>query len=244
MGIDNLEHGPFVAPDGDLDRQRANGMCQSPTGEGQGAIASDIVPNVAVNAPQVRHVIATLVSHHVPITSTLAVVEGGSDLDLNRNPHLHAVFAPEAWALVVAAQRQESSGASGRLDHAMLQKEMAFERAFVAAGGILLAGCDPTGDGHTVAGLGDQRNIELLIQAGFALPQVIRFATLNGAMFEARAKDIGSITVGKRADLVLLDGDLTHDVTVIERPQIVFKAGIGYDSEAIYSSLAGHVGRD
>src|SRR5881394_163983 len=43
----------------------------------------------------------------------------------------------------------------------MLRKEMAFERAFAAAGGILMAGCDPTGDGHVIAGLGDQRNIEL-----------------------------------------------------------------------------------
>ncbi|MES1199382.1 MAG: amidohydrolase family protein, partial [Pseudomonadota bacterium] len=244
MGIDNLEHGPFVAPDGDLDPQRASGMCQSPTGEGQGAIARDILPSVEPDAPALQHVIQTLVARRIPITSTLAVVEGGSDLDLNHNPRLHALFAPEAWDLVVAAQQRESAGPRNVLEQAMLQKEMAFERAFVAAGGILLVGCDPTGDGHTIAGLGDQRNIELLVQAGFTLPQVIRFATLNGAMFEGRDREIGSIATGKRADLVLLDGDLTHDVNVIEHPEIVFKAGVGYDSEAIYASLAGHVGRD
>jgi len=242
MGIDNLEHGPFIAPDGDLDPQRASGMCKSPTGDGQGAVARDIVPNVAPDAPQLQRIIQLLVAHHVPITSTLAVVEGGSAVDLNRTPRLHALMSAAAWDDITGARQREM--AHDAFYQQMLQKEMAFERAFVAAGGILLVGCDPTGDGHTVAGLGDQRNVELLAQAGFTLPQVIRFATLNGAVFEGRDHDIGSIETGKRADLVLLDGDLAHDVTVIEHPEIVFKAGVGYDSEAIYQSLAGQVGLD
>ena len=106
-----------------------------------------------------------------------------------------------------------------------------------------MVGCDHTGDAHTIAGLGDQRNIDLLAQAGFTVPQIIRFATLNGAVFEGLDHDIGSIEVGKRADLVLLNGDLMHDVNVIERPEIVFKNGVGYDSEAIYVSISGQVGR-
>jgi imidazolonepropionase-like amidohydrolase len=240
LGIDNLEHGPFVSPDGDLDPQRVNGMCQSPTGTGQGAIGRDIVPNVASDSAQLTHLIQLLVAHHVPITSTLSVVEGGSDLDLHHNPRLQALLAPVAWANVNRAR--EAERARDALLHMRLQKEMAFERALVAAGGTLLVGCDPTGDAHTIAGLGDQRNIELLAQAGFTIPQIIRFATLNGAIFEGRDREIGSIEVGKRADLVLLNGDLMHDVNVIERPEIVFKNGVGYDSEAIYASIAGQVG--
>jgi enamidase len=105
-----------------------------------------------------------------------------------------------------------------------------------------MAGCDPTGDGHVIAGLGDQRNIELLHEAGFSVPEAIRIATLNGALFLGRAAQIGSLEVGKRADIVLLNGDLSRDVTAIERPVIVFKNGVGYDSEAIYASLRGQVG--
>jgi imidazolonepropionase-like amidohydrolase len=240
LGIDNLEHGPFVSPDGDLDPARAEGMCQSPGGEGQGAIARDILPKVAPDGPQLRHLIQTLVAHHVPITSTLAVVESGSALDLNHNPRLKVLLAPVAWDSITAAREAELK--RDELYQSMLRKEMQFERAFVAAGGTLLVGCDPTGDGHTIAGLGDQRNVELLAQAGFTLPEVIHFATLNGAIFEGRGSDIGSIEVGKRADLVLLNGDLTRDINVIERPQIVFRNGIGYDSEAIYASIAGQAG--
>ena len=124
----------------------------------------------------------------------------------------------------------------------MLRKEMAFERAFVAAGGLLIAGADPTGDGHVIAGLGDQRNIELLHEAGFTMPEAIRIATLNGAIFLGRADRIGSLEAGKRADIVLLDGDLSRDIRAITRPLIVFKNGIGYDSQAIYASLRGQVG--
>jgi len=124
----------------------------------------------------------------------------------------------------------------------MLHKEMAFERAFAAAGGILTAGCDPTGDGHVIAGLGDQRNIELLHEAGFSIPEAIRIATLNGAIYLGLAATIGSLEIGKNADIVLLDGDLSRDVSAIERPAIVFKNGIGYDSEIIYASLRGQVG--
>ena len=240
FGIDNLEHGPFVSPDGDLDPARADGMCESPTGAGQGAIARDIVPKVAPDDPRLLHLIQTMVAHHVPLTSTLAVVEGGSALDLNHNPRLKALLAAVAWESITASREAELK--HDELYQAMLRKEMQFERALVAAGGTLLVGCDPTGDGHTIAGLGDQRNIELLVQAGFTLPEVIHFATLNGATFEGRAGEIGSIETGKRADLVLLSGDLTRDVNVIEQPDVVFKNGVGYDSATIYSSIAGQAG--
>ncbi len=240
FGIDNLEHGPFVSPDGDLDPRRENGMCRSPTGVGQGAIGRDIVPTVAPDSAELRHLIQVLVNHRVAITSTLAVVEGGSDLDLTHNPRLRALLAPAAWENINRAR--EAERARDELIRMRLQKEMAFERALVAAGGVLMVGCDPTGDAHTIAGLGDQRNIELLAQAGFTIPQIIRFAAFNGAVFEGRERDIGSVEVGKRADLVLLNGDLMADVNVIERPEIVFKNGVGYDSEAIYSSIAGQVG--
>jgi imidazolonepropionase-like amidohydrolase len=105
-----------------------------------------------------------------------------------------------------------------------------------------MAGCDPTGDGHVIAGLGDQRNIELLHEAGFSAPEAIRIATLNGATYLGRAARIGSLEVGKQADIVLLNGDLSRDISAIERPAIVFRNGVGYDSEIIYASLRGQVG--
>jgi imidazolonepropionase-like amidohydrolase len=56
------------------------------------------------------------------------------------------------------------------------------------------------------------------------------------------ADRIGRVAPGQQADLVLLDGDLNKDITVIEKPEIVFKSGVGYDSNAIYESLREQVG--
>ena len=243
LGIDNLEHGPFAAPDGGLDPGRAGGRCARGGAEaaaGPGAIMLHIIQNVAPDAPEVQRMIRTLVERRVAITSTLAVLEGGDRPDLEEIPHLRDLFPPDIWARQV--RRHAAQRPAAAFFALMLRKEMAFERAFVAAGGLLIAGADPTGDGHVVAGLGDQRNIELLHEAGFTIPEAIRIATLNGAIFLGRADRIGSLEAGKRADIVLLDGDLTRDIRAITRPLIVFKNGIGYDSQAIYASLRGQVG--
>ena len=243
LGIDNLEHGPFGAPDGGLDPARVAARCAHDNAEGAagaGPVIVHVIQNVAPDSPEVSRMIRTLVERRVAITSTLAVLEGGDRPDLEATPQLRALFPPEVWALQL--RRHQAQRPAAAFFNTMLRKEMAFERAFVAAGGLLIAGSDPTGDGHVLAGLGNQRNIELLHEAGFTVPEAIRIATLNGAIYLRRADRIGSIEVGKRADIVMLDGDLSRDIRAITRPHIVFKNGVGYDSQAIYASLRGQVG--
>jgi imidazolonepropionase-like amidohydrolase len=240
MGIDNLEHGPFGAPDGELYSKKQPGIC----GPNYFVELREIIENVEPDSPQLKQTIQNLVAHHVAITSTLAVLEGGTRPPMDRNglvDRSQMLMVPEAWSKTMTSRAGETANDS--LSQKLLQKEMKFEREFVAAGGVLMAGCDPTGDGHTLAGLGDQRNIELLAEAGFSPVEVIHIATQNGATFLGEAERIGSVAAGKQADLVLLSGDLAKDISTIEKPEIVFKAGVGYDSNAIYESLRGKVGR-
>jgi imidazolonepropionase-like amidohydrolase len=240
MGIDNLEHGPFGAPDGELYAKRQPGIC----GPDYFAEVQDIVMNVEPDSPQLQQTIQNLVARHVAITSTLAVLEGGARPPMDRiglMGRTRILLVPEAWSKVMTSRASREGAES--VFQPLLQKEMKFEREFVAAGGLLMAGCDPTGDGHTLAGLGDQRNIELLAEAGFSATQAIQIATQNGAAFLGASGHIGTVASGKQADLVLLNGDLAKDITTIEKPEIVFKAGVGYDSNAIYQSLRGKVGR-
>lgn len=119
---------------------------------------------------------------------------------------------------------------------------MAFERLFVQAGGLLMAGADPTGGGGALAGFADQRNIELLVQAGFSLPEAIRIATRNGAEFLGLADKIGSIAPGKQADLAVIEGDPARNITDIEKVVLVFKDGVAFDSAKLLESVRGHVG--
>ena len=123
----------------------------------------------------------------------------------------------------------------------MLGKEMRFEREFMAAGGLLTAGCDPSGYG-VVPGFGDQRNIELLVEAGFSPVEAIRIATLNGAIYMGKNASIGSIAPGKAADLVVLGGNPAEKIENMEKVELVFKDGLGFDPAKLIQSATELVG--
>ena len=125
---------------------------------------------------------------------------------------------------------------------ALVRKSMEFERAFVAAGGLLMAGLDPTGNGGIVAGFGDLREAELLVEAGFTPIEAIKIASFNGAKFLGEDARIGSIAAGKQADLMIVKGNPAANITDIEKVEIVFKDGVGYDSEKLIQSVQGLVG--
>jgi imidazolonepropionase-like amidohydrolase len=119
---------------------------------------------------------------------------------------------------------------------------MALERLFVKAGGLLVAGTDPTGGGGVVPGYSDQRAVELLVDAGFSPLEAISIATRNGARYLGREDTIGTIAVGKQADLVVLDGDPSRTIADIRRVGTVFRLGVGYDPKALITSVTGRVG--
>jgi hypothetical protein len=191
-----------------------------------------------------------LVAHHVAITSTLAILE---PFIPNRPPMAFEnaelkTLSPEAQRSYLAARVRIAEqaanpnllerGATPRL----LKIEMQFEREFVSAGGLLMAGCDPTGYGAVVPGFGDQRNIELLVEAGFTPVQAIQIATLNGAKYMGKDATIGSIARGKAADLVVLGDNPAEKIENIEKVETVFKDGMGYDPAKLIQSVTGLMG--
>jgi hypothetical protein len=125
---------------------------------------------------------------------------------------------------------------------ALLRKVMDFEVEFAKAGGLVIAGLDPTGNGGIVAGFGDHREVELLVEAGFTPLEAIKIASLNGAKFLGEDARIGSIAVGKQADLMIVKGNPATTISDIEKVEIVFKDGVGYDSEKLIQSVQGLVG--
>ncbi len=179
----------------------------------------ETLARMASDTPEAKDLINTLVSHHVAITSTLPVFEG--DLGGGRPP-----------------LRQQA------LDAMSPQaRDLEMERAFVAAGGLLLAGPDPTGRGDVLPGFGDQREIELLVEAGFSPVEAIKIATLNGAIYMGKDKQIGSIAEGKNADMVVIKGDPSKQISDVENVEIVFKDGVGYDSRKLLDSVRGRYGQ-
>ena len=180
------------------------------------------------------------------ITSTLPVFEGylvGGGRPPVRQKALE-VMTPEAREDFFLLRERPGPAAVPKIDPALLWKhELALERAFAAAGGLLLSGPDPTGAGDVFPGFGDQRGIELLVEAGFSPAEAIKIATLNGAIYLGREKEIGSVAIGKNADLVVIKGDPSRQISEIENVEIVFKDGIGYDSQKLLDSVRGRYGR-
>jgi len=231
LGIDNLEHGFFVSTDFVKDKKPDECPGQ---GAGQTALGA-----VDPNGEAVRSLIAELVGRHIAITSTLTVFETfvpgrplPPGLDV-LDPQLRAQF--EARHTATAANAASTQGS-------LFAKARAMEVAFVRAGGLLLAGTDPTGGGGVIPGYSNQRQLELLVESGFTPLEAIRIGTLNGATFLGRASRAGSIAVGKDADLVVIAGDPATRIGDVRNVQIVFKQGIGYDPAKLIESVRGKVG--
>ena len=236
LGIDDLEHGFFVNTQ--LDTDKKPDVCSESAGE-------ETLERMDVNSSEAKDLIATLVSHHVAVTSTLPVFEG--DAGGGRPPLRQQVLdamTPQAREDYFLLRQRSTSAPPPKIDPALLWKhELELEHAFAAAGGLLLTGPDPTGAGDVLPGFGDQRGIELLVEAGFLPVEAIRVATLNGAIYMGRDKEIGSVTVGKNADLVVIRGDPAKQISDIEKVEIVFKDGVGYDSQRLLNSVRGSYGR-
>ncbi|MGH9676209.1 MAG: amidohydrolase family protein, partial [Candidatus Acidiferrum sp.] len=183
--------------------------------------------------------------HHVAITSTLPVSEHflGGGRPTVRQQALGAM-TPQAREDFFLLRERPASAPAPKIDPALLWKhDLALEHAFAAAGGLLLSGPDPTGGGDVLPGFGDQRGIELLVEAGFSPAEAIRIATLNDATYLGREKEIGSVATGKNADLVVIKGDPSKQISDIENVEIVFKDGIGYDSQKLLNSVNGRYGQ-
>ena len=136
-----------------------------------------------------------------------------------------------------ATQRSTTSGYIK-----LFPKAMALELAFARAGGTLVAGTDPTGGGGVIAGYSNQRQVELLVDAGFTPLEAIRICTLNGANYLGIGDRTGSIAVGKQADLILVTGDPSTSIADIRKVETVFKQGVGYDPQKLIASVKGKVG--
>jgi hypothetical protein len=235
LGIDDLEHGFLVNTQ--LDPGKKPDVCPDTTGD-------PTIEAMTPGSPAGQALIQLLVSRHVAVTSTLPVFEQDLPEHAPLNPKALATLSPQALEAYLYARNRRALQSAKRHDEAKLQygNDIALERAFVAAGGLLLAGPDPTGNGGVLPGFGDQREVELLVDAGFTAEQAIQIASLNGAKFMGLDGRIGSIAPGKDADLVVVDGDPAKAIADIEKVETVFKDGAGYDPAALLASVRGRYG--
>ncbi len=235
LRIDDLEHGFFVNTQ--LDPGKTPDVCPDTTG----------TPTLLAMDPdgaQAADLIKQLIARHVAVTSTLPVFEQGVPQHAPLWPKAMDVMTPEVRDAYLYLRNLTNTlpADKGRDRVTAFQHDLALERKFALAGGLLLAGPDPTGNGGVIPGFGDLREVELLCEAGFRMTEAVQVATLNGAKYLGLDARIGTIQAGKNADLVVIKGDPGQRTTDIENVELVFKDGVGYDSAALLESVRGRYG--
>lgn len=230
LGIDNLEHG--FLPSSDFVAGKKENVCAF------GAVTPSLKA-LDVNSGAMKDLMKFLIEKNVALTSTLPVFE----------PTTGREFIPGGGEKALAPQIKDaveknykSSLGNDSSDLQLFKKEMAWEKQFVELGGRLMAGVDPTGDGRTIPGYADRHVLELLVEAGFTFPQAVKICSLNAAQYLGRDNEIGTIAEGKRADLVLINGDPEKDIKMVRNTETVFKNGVGFDSKKLFESTDGKVG--
>jgi imidazolonepropionase-like amidohydrolase len=241
IGIDDLEHGLLV--DTEFFPWKKAGGCPE-------KLDYAFLSKLDLTSGPPHEMILDLVQRHVAATSTLPVFEMFVPGRPTLQQRILDALSPDARTAVLENKvRASDLNSTQKRYHteispwaAAFKKEMEFEHAFAQAGGLLLAGLDPTGMGGVIAGFGDQREVELLVEAGFTPLEAIHIATFNGAQYLNEADKIGTIAPGKQADLVVIKGDPSKQISDIENVETVFKDGIGYDSGKLIESVRGVVG--
>ncbi|HVT97856.1 MAG TPA: amidohydrolase family protein [Acidobacteriaceae bacterium] len=236
LGIDNLEHG--LAVDTEFYSQKKEGVCP-----GQHPPQAELA-KMDVEGPEIQGTIKDLIAHHVAVTSTLAIFESfvPNRPPLSDEMRVRSSLLPEAWGSYATTRAAIAEHAQDAMWTTLLKMEMQFERDFVKQGGLLMAGCDPTGYGGVLPGFGDQRNLELLVEAGFTPEEAIHLATENGAQWLGEDSRLGTIAVGKAADLVVVDGNPAAHIADVEKVDTVYKDGVGFDPQKLIESVRGLVG--
>ena len=235
IGIDDLEHGFFVNTQ--LDPGKQPDVCPNTYGD-------PTLAGMDPNGPDATALIKLLIDHHVAITSTLPVFEPDVPTHVHPQARVLDAMSPPTREAYLLTRNFELSRPANPTRALIYQHGAQLEHKFVVAGGLLLAGPDPTGDGGVLPGYGDQREVELLVDSdGFTPLEAIKIATLNGATYLGRQATIGSIAPGKNADLIVVNGDPSTKITDIENVEIVFKDGTGYDSAKLFDSIKGRYGQ-
>lgn len=232
LGIDNLEHGLFA--NSEYDPNKEPDRCPR--------TARRSLVELDIGSDAVHATLDDMVKNNVAMTSTLAVYE----LSIPNRPPLEQrmldAMSAETRAEYLATRQRYIDNPDAGASPEVFAKAMEYEREFVRRGGLLAAGVDPTGNGGALPGFGDQRNLELLVEAGFTPVEALQIMTLNGAKVLGVDADLGSVEVGKIADLVVVNGNPAADPADVRNVIYVFKDGVGYDPVRLIDSVRGQVG--
>jgi hypothetical protein len=197
-------------------------------------LIADNAHELDLDSARVRELVELLRSRGTVVDATLATFEAMfSQKQGEVNPSFAAV-APHVPPALQRSWLQNSMDVTDenvRAYRASYAKLVEFTGRLHRAGVPLVAGTDD------IAGFTLQRELELYVAAGIPPAEALRIATWNGAMYTGRLHELGSIAPRKRADLILVRGDPSADVSSLRRISLVMKDGVAYLPAEVYEAV-------
>jgi imidazolonepropionase-like amidohydrolase len=199
------------------------------------SLVGDKAADLDLASQPVTDFLDLLAAHHTVIDPTLGAFE---DLFVGEAGKITPGLASIVSRMPIFVQRGYLENGLGDMTPEKHARYLAAWRKLLAM--VVLVhqrGIPEVAGTDTVAGLGLLHELALLVQAGLTPADAIAMATLDSAKVLGTSPTSGSIEVGKIADLVVIDGNPLGDITDLERVVTTVKAGVSYDSAALYETV-------
>ena len=227
LGYDEIQHVNFLILNFFPDIKNTNTIARLIEPAKRGA-------ELDLTSPQVQSFIKLLQDHHTKLDLTLSIFE---DQYLSRPGQIPRGFQPIASRLPAQVRR-------GLLSQGMTPPpgmdetyRKSFAKMLDLTNLLYRSGIPIEAGTDSMAGFALHHELELEVQAGIPPSQVLQNATLNAARIMTLDKDLGSIAVGKLADMILIDGDPSANISDIRKTNLVVKDGILYKPAELYGEL-------
>src|ERR1700756_923062 len=188
--------------------------------------------NIDLNSPESQKALAFLKDHHTVVDPTIALYELSTATTANPpasfEPGVNKIAAELAGQITDVEPPNETSDAREKV----FQKQVAIVGALHRAGITIVAGTDQAVPGHSL-----HRELELYVQAGFTPLEAIQAATTVPARVMGLDKELGTIETGKRADLILINGDPLQDIHNTRNVEYVITNGTMYHTAELWQSV-------
>jgi hypothetical protein len=190
--------------------------------------------DIEVDSPQVQDFLKLLKDRGTTIDNTVATFEG---MFLQRQGETEPGFVSVAANLPVGVQRSLRTNSMDVTDKNAAQYRESWERVLQFIGRMHKAGIPFVAGTDGMAGFTLHRELELYVQAGLTPAEALQVATWNGAKYTGLLDQLGSIERGKRADLILIDGNPTQDISAIRKISLVMKDGVVFYPAEVYEAV-------
>ncbi len=194
----------------------------------------ELAASLDLTSAQVQSFIKLLQDHHTKLDLTLSIFEDQYMSRIGQIPPGYQGIASRLPAQVRRGLLTQGMTPPPGMDETY---KKSFAKMLDLAGLLYRSGLSIEAGTDSMAGFALHRELELDVEAGIPAAQVLQNATLNAAKIMSMDKDLGSITPGKLADLTLVDGDPTKNISDIRKTKLVVKDGVIYYPAELYTEL-------